>query len=98
MIKINTNEIILRIPPNFIISNIVTLPVPNIIAFGGVATGSINDAFVAKAADSMSMIGLIPNETPSIPTIGISNVAVAVVEVISVRSKTEIIITLIITM
>ncbi len=53
----NINVKRLTIKPTRTISVIFNLPVPKMIAFGGVATGIMNAQFVAIAAGTMSANG-----------------------------------------
>ena len=64
----------------------VTFPVPKTIAFGAVATGSINAQDALNAAGSINCIGSCSADV--LDKIGISREVVAVLDVISVRKVT----------
>ena len=59
-------------------------------AFGAVATGSINAQLADSAAGNISIIGSIPDPIAVAANIGISKAVVAVLLVISVRKVTHI--------
>src|SRR5690606_18541427 len=78
-------EAIFRIKPAFIISPIFICPELNTIAFGGVATGSIKAQEAASTAPAISMSGAILKEAARVINKGRIMLAVAVLDVISVR-------------
>ena len=78
--------IIFRIKPVLAISIIINLPVPKIIAFGGVATGSIKAMEADRVAGSMNNSGLTSADTDMPASIGRIISVVAVLEVSSVRN------------
>ena len=80
--------------PTFAISLISNLPVPKTIAFGGVPTGSIYAQFAAIAAGTMSNNGCTFTATDNVARIGKIIVAVAVLDVISVKNNTNKVITM----
>jgi hypothetical protein len=63
----------------------VNLPDPKTIAFGGVATGSINAQLAAKTTGMVSATGAIPRATATAPTTGKKVEVVATLDVISVK-------------
>src|SRR5690625_7824746 len=67
---------------------IVPLPLPFIMAVGGVATGSINAQLAARVAGMTNGIGSCPIPMAEEARIGRSAAAVAVLLVISVRKMT----------
>ena len=75
------------VPPRTI-SCMLTWPVPNTIAFGTVATGSMKAQDADMAAGTIISSGLTPTATAVAAKMGISKVVVAVLEVISVRNVT----------
>src|SRR5690625_7548664 len=74
--------------PALAIWGIVTLPLPYIMAFGGVATGSINAQLAAMVAGMTKSIGSCPIPMAEEARIGRNAAAVAVLLVISVRKMT----------
>ena len=72
--------------PARIISGIVNFPDPNTIAFGGVATGSMNAQLAARTTGIVKATGAIPRATATAPTTGKNVDVVATLEVISVRN------------
>src|SRR3970040_474418 len=71
----------------------VTAPVPYTIAFGGVATGSMNAQLAASAAGTASINGSTPIAVASDPTTGRNAAVVAVLLVSSVRNTTTVVTT-----
>ena len=67
---------------------VLTMPVPNTMAFGAVATGNIKAQLADKAAGTMSAAGSMPAARPAAANTGISNVVVAVLDVTSVKNVT----------
>ena len=86
---ISTRAAILTQNPPRTISLIVTLPVPNMIAFGGVPTGSMNAQLAAMAQGTMRRYGWISSAIAKAAMTGRIIVAVAAFEVISVRNSTS---------
>ena len=80
-----TTPMRLRKNPTFAISGIRRYPLPNIIAFGGVATGSMNAQDADIAAGIISKKGCMDIATAIEPSTGIIMVVVAVFEVTSVK-------------
>src|SRR5690606_5581877 len=74
--------------PSRIMSRIATMPLPKTIAFGGVATGSMNARLAATATGMARASGWRPRPGATAATIGTSAAAVAVLLVISVRNTT----------
>tara|TARA_B000000557_G_C20780209_1_gene446161 strand:- start:36 stop:335 length:300 start_codon:yes stop_codon:yes gene_type:complete len=83
-----TEPIRFRAKPSRIIRVVVNLPVPKTTALGAVATGSIKAQLALNTAGSMRIAGLISAAKAAEPRIGISNMVVAVLLVISVRKVT----------
>ena len=75
-----------RIKPVLAISIILRRPVPNIIAFGGVATGNMKAIEADKVAGSINRRGFISAETDMPASIGSIISVVAVLDVSSVRN------------
>src|SRR5699024_12026365 len=73
--------------PVFAISCILILLVPNTIAFGGVPTGSMNAQLAAIAAGTISVSGWTSSAIARPASTGMIIVAVAVLDVISVRNR-----------
>src|SRR5699024_10079651 len=71
---------------------ILIFPVPKTIAFGGVPTGSMYAQLAAIAAGTISNSGCTFTATENVASIGKIIVAVAVLEVISVKNRTNIVI------
>src|SRR5690625_4017440 len=90
-IKISQNQF-------FNISRMVIFPVPKIMAFGGVPTGSMKAQFAATAHGTMSAYGWIFSAIASDATTGNIIVPVAVLDVISVKNRTTVVDTATITM
>ena len=63
----------------------LTSPEPYTMALGAVATGNIKAQLAAMAAGIINSAGSLPEDTAATAKMGISNVAVAVLLVISVR-------------
>ncbi len=63
----------------------VSIPEPKTIAFGGVATGSMNAQLAASVTGTVSMIGSKPASSAIAPTTGRNVAVVAVLLVSSVR-------------
>ena len=82
-----------RIPARAICGT-VTMPEPNTIALGGVATGIMKAQLAANAAGTAKSSGLCPMQSPSEATTGKNTAAVAVLLVSSVRNTTIAVITL----
>jgi len=78
--------ITLRANPAFIISGMVNFPEPYTIAFGGVATGSMNAQLAASTTGIANVTGKIPIATATAPTTGRNVDVVATFEVTSVRN------------
>lgn len=70
------------------------LPEPKIIAFGGVPTGNMYAQLAAIAAGAISSNGCTPTATDNVAKIGKIIVAVAVLDVTSVKNKTKIVMTI----
>ena len=88
--KLTTNvmiiaPIILRKNPTRAMSGILKYPLPNIIAFGGVATGNMKAHDADIVAGIMKRYGWILVATASAANTGIIIVVVAVLDVTSVR-------------
>ena len=77
--------------PTRAIAPIVNRPLPNTIAFGGVATGSMNEQVAAKAVGMPSMSGLIFIITVRDETTGSSIAAVPVLLISSVSKMTNVV-------
>ena len=77
--------IILRKNPTRAMSGILKYPLPNIIAFGGVATGNIKAHDADIVAGIIKRYGWILVATASAPNTGIIIVVVAVLDVTSVK-------------
>ena len=71
--------------PTRTMSWIFTFPELKMMAFGGVATGSINAQEEARTAPTIKLTGEIAREAASDIKIGMTMLAVAVLEVISVK-------------
>lgn len=89
MLRMITDTILMR-KPVFIISVIFILLVPNIMALGGVATGSIKAKDAAKVAGSINKSGLTLILTAKPASMGKSISVVAVLEVRLVSSDINI--------
>ena len=74
--------------PSRTICSTVILPLPNTIALGAVATGSIKAQLAESAAGNISSAGSKPAPREAAARIGISKVVVAVLLVISVKNVT----------
>ena len=83
---IRTTPIRFRVIPARIISPIFTSPVPKTIAFGGVATGSMNAHEADSVAGIIKRSGSIPIAVPSDPSTGRTISVVAVFDVSSVKN------------
>ena len=75
-----------RMNPFLTISDMLTNSVPYTMALGGVATGSMKTREVATAPAIIKLRGSTPMAIPTAKRIGMSMVAVAVLEVISDRN------------
>ena len=80
-----TAPVRLRANPARDIAGMVTHPLPNTIALGGVATGSINANDAESVAGNMSISGWKPATTAVAPITGKIIVDVAVLDVSSVK-------------
>ena len=76
----------LRANPARDIAGIVTHPLPNTMALGGVATGSINANDAESVAGNMNINGCKPATTAAAPITGKIIVDVAVLDVSSVKN------------
>ena len=85
---ISTMPIRFNHSPPFAICGICTYPEPYAIAFGGVATGSMNAHVAAIATGIASSIGSIPIPTATAVATGRKVAAAAVLDVSSVRNRT----------
>lgn len=70
------------------------LPEPKIIAFGGVPTGNMYAQLAAIAAGAINSNGCTPTATDNVAKIGKIIVAVAVLDVTSVKNRTKIVMTI----
>ena len=74
--------------PSRTISAMVTCPLPNTIAFGAVATGSMKAQLALIAAGTINRLGSRPAPSAAEARIGINRIVVAVLLVVSVRKVT----------
>src|SRR5690554_5306429 len=82
----------LSLKPALIMSLIFMWPVPNTMAFGGVATGIMKAQLAATAAGTAKRIGDTSWPTARAPTSGRKAAAVAVLLVTSVRNRITVVI------
>jgi hypothetical protein len=89
-------EIRLSINPVLTICNIVISPVPNTIALGGVATGSMNAQLAAIVAGIANKYGCTPTAGAIAASTGTSDIVVATLEVSSVMKTMAVVISVIV--